>query len=69
MPLASRGTVPAPERREPSSATVSHAICATSIVHASERAQNPRRRRVLQVDYASEALPGGLQWLGVTGEM
>jgi hypothetical protein len=42
-------------------------IYATSIVHASERARNPRRRRVLQVDYASGELPGGLQWLGVAG--
>jgi hypothetical protein len=42
-------------------------IYATSIVHASERAQNPQRRRVLQVDYASDELPGGLQWLGVAG--
>jgi hypothetical protein len=40
-------------------------IYATSIVHASERAQSPRRRRVLQVDYANVDLPGGLQWLGV----
>jgi hypothetical protein len=44
-------------------------IYATSIVHASERARNPRRRRVLQVDYADSELPGGLQWLGVTGGM
>ena len=42
-------------------------IYATSILHASERAQNPQRRRVLQVDYASGELPGGLQWLGVAG--
>lgn len=40
-------------------------IYATSIVHASEWAQNPQRRRVLQVDYASGGLPGGLKWLGV----
>jgi hypothetical protein len=44
-------------------------IYATSIVHASERAQSPRRRRVLQVDYANMNLPGGLQWVGVTGGM
>jgi hypothetical protein len=44
-------------------------IYATSIVHASERAKTPRRRRVLQVDYASAELPGGLQWVGVTGGM
>jgi len=40
-------------------------IYATSIIHASERAHVPRRRRVLHVDYAAEALPGGLAWLGV----
>jgi hypothetical protein len=37
----------------------------TPILHASDRAHNPRRRRVLQVDYASGDLPGGLEWLGV----
>lgn len=40
-------------------------VYATSIVHASERARNPRRRRVLHVDYADRPLPGGLEWLGV----
>jgi hypothetical protein len=40
-------------------------IYATPILHASEAAQNPARRRVLQVDFAAENLPGGLQWLGV----
>jgi hypothetical protein len=53
----------------------SHAVCcanagdvwvyATAIVHASERARKPSRRRVIQVDYASDALPGGLEWLGL----
>lgn len=38
---------------------------ATPILHASERSLAPRRRRVLQVDYACEDLPGGLEWLGV----
>jgi hypothetical protein len=37
----------------------------TPILHASARAERPVRRRVLQVDYAAEPLPGGLQWLGV----
>ncbi len=37
----------------------------TPILHASEIAHRPRRRRVLQVDYASDGLPGGLEWLGV----
>ncbi len=37
----------------------------TPILHASERAALPRRRRVLQVDYAVEPLPFGLNWRGV----
>lgn len=37
----------------------------TPILHASEAASVPARRRVLQVDYAIDALPGGLRWLGV----
>jgi hypothetical protein len=40
-------------------------VYATSIVHASERARKPRRRRVLHVDYANTPLPAGLDWLGV----
>ena len=39
---------------------------ATPILHASERARRPRRRRVLQVDFAAAELPGGLEWLGVS---
>ncbi len=38
---------------------------ATPILHASEAARSPNRRRVLQVDYAATDLPGGLHWLGV----
>jgi hypothetical protein len=38
---------------------------ATPILHASDRAEPPRRRRVLQVDYADFELPGGLAWIGV----
>ena len=38
---------------------------ATPILHASDRAEPPRRRRVLQVDYADFELPGGLEWLGL----
>ena len=38
---------------------------ATPILHASSAAAVPRRRRVLQVDYAAADLPGGLQWLGI----
>jgi hypothetical protein len=40
-------------------------VYATSIIHASERAMVPRRRRVLQVDYSNTPLPSGLEWLGV----
>ena len=38
---------------------------ATPILHASDRAEPPRRRRVLQVDYADFDLPGGLDWIGL----
>lgn len=38
---------------------------ATPILHASAIAEVPRRRRVLQVDYASVDLPDGLEWLGI----
>jgi hypothetical protein len=34
----------------------------TPILHTSERAAKPERRRVLQVDYADFDLPGGLEW-------
>ena len=40
-------------------------LYATPILHASDSALKPLHRRVLQVDYAREVLPGGLQWLGV----
>lgn len=40
-------------------------LYATPILHASEAATDPTGRRVLQVDFASEALPHGLEWLGV----
>ncbi|WP_245661814.1 phytanoyl-CoA dioxygenase family protein [Sphingomonas pruni] len=38
---------------------------ATPILHASDAAREPGRRRVLQVDYAAEHLSGGLEWLGI----
>ncbi|MBB3359864.1 hypothetical protein FHT45_003706 [Novosphingobium sp. BK256] len=38
----------------------------TPILHASEAAIKPRRRRVLQIDFSAEELPEGLAWLGVT---
>ena len=37
----------------------------TPILHASDRSLTPRRRRVLQVDYADFDLPGGLVWQGL----
>ena len=40
-------------------------LYATPILHASEAAIEPGHRRVLQVDFAVDDLPGGLQWLGV----
>ncbi len=40
-------------------------IYSTPIVHASRPATKPSRRRVLQVDFATAALPEGLDWLGV----
>jgi hypothetical protein len=38
---------------------------ATPILHASQAASDPARRRVLQVDFSADSLPGGLEWLGV----
>ena len=40
-------------------------LYATPILHASEAASRPASGRVLQVDFAAEALPNGLEWLGV----
>jgi hypothetical protein len=40
-------------------------LYATPILHASERARIPAQRRVVQVDYATISLPGGLKWLGL----
>ena len=39
--------------------------CSTLILHASARAAVPARRRVLQLLYSADDLPGGLSWLGV----
>ncbi len=36
---------------------------ATPIVHRSERALRPSRRRVLQIDFSPDDLPGGLEFL------
>jgi hypothetical protein len=38
---------------------------ATPILHASQAASHPARRRVLQVDFSADSLPRGLEWLGV----
>ena len=40
-------------------------VYATPILHASDAATRPARRRVLQIDYAATAQPGGLDWLGI----
>ncbi|ESQ75570.1 phytanoyl-CoA dioxygenase family protein [Asticcacaulis sp. AC402] len=36
----------------------------TLILHASDRSESRTRRRVLQVDFAAQGLPGGLEWHG-----
>ena len=35
------------------------------ILHASKRVTNGARRRVLQIEFSADSLPGGLDWLGV----
>ncbi len=40
-------------------------LYSTPILHASKSAAEPARRRVLQLYYATDGLPGGLEWLGV----
>lgn len=40
-------------------------LYSTPILHASEAASTPSSRLVFQVDFASEFLPDGLEWLGV----
>jgi hypothetical protein len=40
-------------------------IYATPILHASAAAAQPRRRRVLQVDFSADSLPAPLAWLGI----
>lgn len=40
-------------------------LYATPILHASDAARTPRHRRVLQLDYSADSLPGGLEWLGL----
>jgi hypothetical protein len=40
-------------------------LYATLILHASDRAAAPGRRRVLQLLYSADSLPAGLDWLGI----
>lgn len=40
-------------------------IYATTIIHASEPALKPARRRVLQVDFSASGLPAELEWAGI----
>ena len=40
-------------------------LYATPIVHASLPAEQPRRRRVLQVDYSADVPPHPLAWRGL----
>lgn len=40
-------------------------VYSTPILHASDAARVPSRRRVVQVDYSADELPGGLEWLGI----
>lgn len=40
-------------------------LYATPILHASEAAHIPTRRRVLQIDYSADELPSPLAWLGI----
>lgn len=40
-------------------------LYAAPLLHASDRARRPSRRRVLQVAYSAQALPAGLAWAGV----
>ena len=62
----------AADQAEPVAASGEQTVCCadpgdiwayrTPILHTSERARVPARRRVLQVDYADFDLPGGLEW-------
>lgn len=40
-------------------------LYSTLILHASARAAPGRRRRVVQIDFSSDQLPGNLQWADV----
>jgi ectoine hydroxylase-related dioxygenase (phytanoyl-CoA dioxygenase family) len=38
-------------------------LCRAPILHASERSDTPKRRRVLQLSYSADRLDHGLEWL------
>ena len=40
-------------------------VYATPILHASEASRRATKRRVLQIDFSAEHLPGGLGWAGI----
>lgn len=40
-------------------------LYATPILHASDTARHPARRRVLQIDFSDRKPGDGLEWLGV----
>jgi ectoine hydroxylase-related dioxygenase (phytanoyl-CoA dioxygenase family) len=40
-------------------------VYSTPILHASEASRRPRKRRVLQIDFSADKLPGGLEWAGL----
>jgi ectoine hydroxylase-related dioxygenase (phytanoyl-CoA dioxygenase family) len=40
-------------------------VYSTPILHASDAARQPSRRRVVQVDFSADRLPNGLRWLGL----
>ena len=40
-------------------------VYSTPILHSSEASRRATKRRVLQVDFSSENLPGGLRWAGI----
>lgn len=40
-------------------------LYAAPLLHASERAEAPDRRRVLQLAYSADVLPDGLEWLKI----
>lgn len=67
IPVAKVGSVVAQCGREACIAQAGDVWAyATPILHASDAAQQPERRQVLQIDYSADELPIGLDWLGVS---